>query len=92
MSKRRTHHLEFKARVATEPIRGRKSIEAIAAGHAMDALDSAHRRVRSDPGELSGRCGAASIDALLPADTGAGIDAANHGQIDVLYLEGSLQR
>jgi transposase-like protein len=35
MSKRRTHSLEFKARVAMEAINGRKTIQQIAADHAI---------------------------------------------------------
>jgi len=35
MSKRRTHSPEFKARVAMEAISGRKTIQEIAADHAL---------------------------------------------------------
>jgi len=35
MSKRRTHSPEFKARVAMEAISGRKTIQEIAADHAI---------------------------------------------------------
>jgi transposase-like protein len=38
MSKRRTHSPEFKARVAMEAIRGRKTIQEIAADHAIHPI------------------------------------------------------
>jgi len=38
MSKRRTHSPEFKARVAMEAISGRKSIQEIAAEHAIHPI------------------------------------------------------
>jgi len=38
MSKRRTHSPEFKARVAMEAISGRKSIQEIAADHAIHPI------------------------------------------------------
>ena len=38
MSKRRTHNPEFKARVAMEAISGRKTIQEIAADHAIHPI------------------------------------------------------
>jgi transposase len=38
MSKRRTHSPEFKAKVAKEAISGRKTIQEIAAGHAIHPI------------------------------------------------------
>ena len=38
MSKRRTHSPEFKARVAMEAISGRKTIQEIAADHAIHRI------------------------------------------------------
>jgi transposase-like protein len=38
MSKRRTHNSEFKARVAMEAISGRKTIQEIAADHAIHPI------------------------------------------------------
>ncbi len=38
MSKRRTHSPEFKARVAMEPISGRKTTQEISADHAVDPI------------------------------------------------------
>jgi transposase-like protein len=38
MSKRRTHSPEFKARVALESISGRKTIQEIAANHAIHPI------------------------------------------------------
>jgi transposase-like protein len=38
MSKRRTHSPEFKARVAMEAISGRKTIQEIAADHAIHPI------------------------------------------------------
>ena len=38
MSKRRTHSSEFKARVAMEAISGRKSLQEIAADHAVHPI------------------------------------------------------
>jgi len=38
MSKRRTHSPEFKARVAMEAISGRKTIQQIAADHAIHRI------------------------------------------------------
>jgi len=38
MSKRRTHRPEFKARVAMEAISGRKTIQEIAADHAIHPI------------------------------------------------------
>ena len=38
MSKRRTHRPEFKARVAMEAISGRKTIQEIAADHAINPI------------------------------------------------------
>jgi hypothetical protein len=46
LSKRRTHSPEFKARVAMEAISGRKTIQEIAADHAMDQCKAAHLSVR----------------------------------------------
>jgi hypothetical protein len=51
MGKRRTHSPEFKARVAKEVISGRKSIQRIAADHAIGLRNAAHLPVRPDPGE-----------------------------------------
>ena len=51
MSKRRTHSPEFKARVAMEAISGRKTIQEIAADHAIGLHKAAHLSVRPDPGE-----------------------------------------
>jgi transposase-like protein len=42
MSKRRTHGLEFKARVVMEAISGRKTIQEIAADHAAGLRNAAH--------------------------------------------------
>jgi len=42
MSKRRTHSPEFKARVAMEAISGRKTIQEIAADHAVGLRNAAH--------------------------------------------------
>jgi putative transposase len=38
MSKRRTHSPEFKAKVAMEPISGHKSLQEIAADHAVHPI------------------------------------------------------
>jgi hypothetical protein len=51
LSKRRTHSPEFKARVAMEAISDRKTIQEIAADHAIGMRDAAHLSVRPDPGE-----------------------------------------
>ena len=40
MSKRRTHSPEFKARVAMEAISGRKTIQEIAADHAIHPIQA----------------------------------------------------
>ncbi len=42
MSKRRTHSPEFKARVAMEAISGRKTIQEIAADHAIHPIQVSH--------------------------------------------------
>jgi transposase-like protein len=42
MSKRRTHSPEFKAKVAMEAISGRKTIQEIAADHAVSLRHAAH--------------------------------------------------
>ena len=42
MSKRRTHSPEFKAKVAMEAISGRKTIQEIAADHAVGLRNAAH--------------------------------------------------
>jgi len=51
LSKRRTQSPEFKARVAMEAISGRKTMQEIAADHAIGLQNSAHLSVRLDPGE-----------------------------------------
>ena len=156
MSKRRTHSPEFKTRVAMEAISGRKTIQEIAADHAIhpiqvsqwkkQLLDGASelftRGKKSKDQEESqakeaelfqqigklqmelewlkkksqllwrpwtaeaGRsrppraqyqppmcaAGPTPIDALQPADTGAGIDIAHHGHDRCSLPGGSLQR
>jgi transposase-like protein len=48
MSKRRTHSPEFKARVAMEAISGRKTLQEIAADHAIHPIPPTVRKeVRS---------------------------------------------
>jgi hypothetical protein len=51
MSKRRTHRPEFKAKVAMEAISGRKTIQQVAADHAIGLRNAAVLPVRPDPGE-----------------------------------------
>jgi transposase InsO family protein len=48
MSKRRTHSPEFKARVAMEAISGRKTIQEIAADHAIHPIRAATLECRLD--------------------------------------------
>jgi transposase-like protein len=68
MSKRRTHSPEFKARVAMEAISGRKTIQEIAADHAIhpiqvsqwkrQLLDAVHpRQAEQGQGRGSGQGG-----------------------------------
>jgi transposase-like protein len=47
------HSPEFKARVAMEAISGRKTIQEIAADHAMGSRNAAHLSVRPDPCPMS---------------------------------------
>jgi hypothetical protein len=47
LNKRRTHSPEFKARVAMEAISGRKTIQQIAADHAIELLMQRTSRCRS---------------------------------------------
>jgi transposase-like protein len=42
MSKRRTHSAEFKARVAMETISGRKTLQKVAADHAVHPIQVSH--------------------------------------------------
>ena len=42
MSKRRTHSLEFKAELAMEAISGRKTLQEIAADHAIHPVSYTH--------------------------------------------------
>ena len=44
MSKRRTHSPEFKARVAMEEISGRKTLQKIAADHAIHLIQVSQRK------------------------------------------------
>jgi transposase-like protein len=44
MSKRRTHSPEFKARVAMEAISGRKTLQEIAADHAVHPIQVSQRK------------------------------------------------
>jgi len=46
LSKRRTHSPEFRARVAMEAIRGRKTVQGIAGDHARNRLKTAHLALR----------------------------------------------
>lgn len=63
MSKRRTHSPEFKARVAMEAISGRKTIEEIAADHAIHPIQVSQwkRQLIDSASELFTR-GKKSID------------------------------
>ena len=155
MSKRRTHSPEFKARVAMEAISGRKTIQEIAADHAIHPIQVSQwkRQLLDGASELltrgklttdkeegqakeaelfqqiggcrwswsgskrisaalmpatyaswsivaipnsatagSVRSWAASIHALLPTHTGAGLNAADHGQDRCSLPGGSVQR
>ena len=56
MSKHRTHRPEFKARVAMEAISGRKTIQAIAADHAIQ-VSQWKRQLLDGASELFTRVG-----------------------------------
>ena len=57
MSKRRTHSPEFKARVAMEAISGRRTIQEIAAEHAIHPIQVSQwkRQLQENVSELFGR-------------------------------------
>ena len=59
MSKRRTHSPEFKARVAMEAISGRKTIQEIAADHAIHPIQVSQwkRQLLDGASELFTRAG-----------------------------------
>jgi transposase-like protein len=76
MSKRRAHSPEFKARIAMEAISGRKTIQEIAANHAIHPIQVS--QWKRQPSMFA--AGAAQIHPLFQAHIDAGIDAADHGQ------------